>query len=147
MSFEDCVVSSTGHAAVFVSSASAAPRFRSCEFSGPASHGLLVREATANLAECRVAGAADAGISLDGGSTLDLEGCAVERNGGSGIDISGPAFAQMRDCRIEENGGDGVRVAPGGTAWLWNCELGGNLLSPVQSEVNATVQVNGTRIP
>ena len=171
---EDCDLTSSAGAAVYISGAGANPVIRNCTMRNSQGPGVNVfDQGQGTIEKCVISGNANAGVQIKTGGNPTvrdceirdgkqsgvfvleqgqgtIEKCVISGNALSGVEIKTGGNPVIRDCEIRDGQEGGVYVHTQGQGMIEKCVISGNALAGVAIKTggNPTVrncQINGNK--
>jgi hypothetical protein len=153
MSFEDCVFSSKGCAALGVEGPSTSPIFHRCRFENSFKSGVsIISGATPEFYDCQIRDNRNVGSQVRSKSKALFRSCVFTSNRFDGAYVLEDSEARFEDCEFSRNGEAGISVESDGNAIVHKCGLSDNVQAGFQTEdrsvkgevIDSTFKGNGS---
>ncbi|MBE9128302.1 MULTISPECIES: right-handed parallel beta-helix repeat-containing protein [unclassified Coleofasciculus] len=133
---ENCTITSTGIACIYIHGATANPQIRHCQIQDGAESGILVSRKGRGLVEdCDILNH-DSGVQIMKGGNPTLRRCKIQGMKQEGVFIAKSSEATIADCQIVGNTGAGVTIKNGGNATIHQCRINRNQEQGIYVESN-----------
>ena len=123
--FEDCDLTSSAGAAVYIRGPGANPVIRNCTMRNSSGSGVVVfyQQGQGTIEKCLISGNARSGVEIRTGGNPTVRDCEIRDNNSSGVSVIDQGQGTIEKCLISGNALSGVQISEGGNPTARNCEI------------------------
>ncbi|HBB32684.1 MAG TPA: hypothetical protein DDZ80_16375 [Cyanobacteria bacterium UBA8803] len=166
---ENCHITSTGIACIYVRTAVADPQIRGCQLNEGSKYGILVshngrgliencdifghqigvqilKGSNPTLRRCQIHGMKKDGVLIGNQSEATIEDSDIFGNSSTGVRIKNGSNAIIRHCHIHRNQEQGIYVESNGAGPIEQCDLSGNVGGAWYIAPRCSVRRSGNKV-
>jgi len=143
---ENCNITSTGIACIYIHGATAKPSLRRCQIYEGAKYGIWLSQGVrVKVEDCHIYGQ-EIGIQVQRGSNPHLRRCQIHDMAADGIFVTNKSEITVEECDIFNNNGVGIKVKRGCNLTVRGCNIYGNKQQGIHVESNGAGPIDNCNL-